>query len=68
MSLNVNQISAQLGTQFNQQLGKQIANLTKNLPADIGKNLNADKLTTQPVQAVQEGLQNLIGGGKKKSK
>jgi hypothetical protein len=67
MSLNVNQISAQLGTQFNQQLGKTITDLTKNLPPDIGKNLNLNKLTTQPAQAVQKDLQDLIGG-KKKSK
>lgn len=68
MSLNVNSIASQLGAQFNKQLGDITGQITKNLPAEIGKNIDVNKLTTQPSQAIQQGINNLLGGGKEKKK
>ncbi len=58
MNLNLNDMKAQLGAQFQKQLGA----LTSKLPGDVGKLVgNPGDLTKDPGKALQQGVGNLIG-------
>jgi hypothetical protein len=66
LSMNVDQLKAQLGAEVNKQIQNVTKDLEKKLPGDLGKQAGDVLQNKDGGKSLEKGVQDILGGGKKK--
>jgi hypothetical protein len=66
LSMNVDQLKARVGAEVQKQLQNVTKDLEKKLPGDVGKPVGDVLKDKDGGKALEKGVQDILGGGKKK--